>query len=104
MAFSSSYFMRHNGAQTADLATQITFQVEFHPEYLGAKKGDQIGVQLLLCPRGSEYSGPEQNMQMFNAWAGSPPTQTCVPSEPRLSNRVTFTYTGDPIRMAPLAR
>ena len=104
MAFSSFYFMRHNGAQTADLATQITFQVEFHPEYLGAKKGDQIGVQLLLCPRGSEYSGPEQNMQMFSGKAWEPADPDVRSVEPRLSNRVTFPYTGDPVRMAPLAR
>ena len=104
MAFSRSYFMRHNGIQTASLATQITFQVEFHPEHLGAKKGDQIGVQLLLCPRGSEYSGPEQNMQMSN-FMGRERADTDIRSvEPRLSNRVTFTYTGDPIRMAPLSR
>ncbi len=104
MEFSPSYVMRHNGKQTAALATQITFQVEFHPEYLGAKKGDRIGVQLLLCPRGSEYSGPEQNMQMFDAMGWEPADTDVRSVEPRLSNRVTFTYTGDPIRMAPLSR
>lgn len=103
MEFSQFYFMRHNGMQGADLATQITFQVEFHPEYLGAKKGDQIGVQLLLCPQGSEYSGPA-NTQMF-ATTNWEPADTDVRSvEPRLSNPFTFIYTGDPIRMAPLAR
>ena len=104
MEFSSFYFMRHNGFQTADLATQIAFQVEFHPEYLGAKKGDQVGVQLLLCPRGSEYSGPEQNMQMFNAMGWERADTDIRSVEPCLSNHATFTYTGDPIRMAPLTR
>ena len=104
MEFSSSYFMRHNGMQTTALATQITFQVEFHPEYLGAKKGDQISVQLLLCPRGSEYSGPEQDLRMSNTMGWNPADPDVRSVEPRLSNRVAFTYTGDPIRMAPRAR
>ena len=104
MEFSSFYFMRHNGMQSAALGTQITLQDEFHPEHLGAKKGDQIGVQLLLCPQGSEYSGPEQNMPMFDAM-GRESADTDVRSvAPRLSNRVTFIYTGDTIRMAPLTR
>ncbi len=103
MAFSDIYFMRHNGAWGGNLAGQMTFQVEFHPEILGAKKGDEIGVQLLLCPRGWEYSGPVQNSPMFNDdWEPIDADMRSV--EPRLTNRITFAYTGDPIRMAPLAR
>jgi hypothetical protein len=104
MEVSMEYGMRHNGMQSSKLATQITFQVEFHPEFLGVKKGDEIGVQLLLCPQGSEYSGPVQIRQWFNDIAWEPVDTDVRSVEPRLSNRVTFTYTGDPIRMAPLAR
>jgi hypothetical protein len=97
--FSGDLMMRHNGAMRIDFAKRICFQVEFHPEVLGAKKGDEIGVQLLLCPQGSEGSGP--SMQMLSGTTEMNPAVHDVDSlKPRMSNRVTFIYTGDPLRMA----
>ncbi len=98
--FSSYYDMRHNGAHTIEnSATEICFQVEFHPEILGAKKGDRIGVQLLLCPHGWESSGPEPWAKQLDAMA--PDDIDARFQQPRMSNRVTFMYTGDPAKMAP---
>ena len=101
-AFSMFYSMRHNGMVPRDSATEVGFQVEFHPEILGVKKGDTIGVQLLLCPMGSEYSGAQPD-QMINIGEGEFGNMELRFWQPRMSNRVTFVYTGDPVRMAPLA-
>jgi hypothetical protein len=101
-AFSMFYSMRHNGMVPRDSATEVGFQVEFHPEILGAKKGDTVGVQLLLCPIGSEYAGPEPG-EMPEIGEGEFGNMNLPFWLPRMSNRVTFIYTGDPVRMAPLA-
>lgn len=77
------------------MVKEIRFQMDFHPERLGVKKGDTVGVQLLFCPRGWEYSGPraladvsKETMQMDEdkpePWRIS-----------RMSNRVDFVYSGD---------
>ncbi len=99
--FSDFYFMRHNGGSPRASATEVGFQVEFHPEILGAKKGDAISVQLLLCPEGSGYSGPDPRLEIVMAEMESADLDLRF-RQPRLSNSVTFIYTGDPVRMAPL--
>ncbi len=101
-AFSMFYSMRHNGMVLRDSATEVGFQVEFHPDILGAKKGDAIGVQLLLCPMGSEYAGPEPG-GMPEIGEGEFGNKDLPFWLPRMSNSVTFIYTGDPVRMAPLS-
>ena len=101
-AFSMFYGMRHNGLVPRASATEVGFQVEFHPEILGVKKGDEIGVQMLLCPMSSEYSGPGPSNE-FDIGEGEYGGAELRFRQPRLSNKVTFVYTGDPVRMAPLA-
>lgn len=103
MPVSNQYFMRHNGALALEeFAKEVCFQVEFHPEILGAKKGDVIGVQLLLCPAGWSYSGPVPEMQQIAL--AEEPKQAPADAEhiqiARLSNRVNFVYSGDPASMA----
>ncbi|MDD5260365.1 MAG: hypothetical protein PHD76_00810 [Methylacidiphilales bacterium] len=75
---------------------EMHFRMEFHPEVLGVKKGDRVGMQLLYCPRGWEYVGPVQMDQALKAQ-----TEDEYPKPiSRLSNRIDFIYSGDPKSIA----
>ncbi|MDD5260363.1 MAG: hypothetical protein PHD76_00800 [Methylacidiphilales bacterium] len=78
------------------------FRMEFHPEVLGVKKGDTVGVQLLFCPHGWEYVGPAQMAQAQESRAklAGISANLEIPSISRLSNRIDFIYSGDPKSIA----
>jgi hypothetical protein len=73
---------------------EVHFQLDFQPDRLGAKKGDQIGLQMLFCPDRFERTGPEQALESFTS-----PSANASPlpvSFSKKSNRIDFTYSGDP--------
>jgi hypothetical protein len=74
---------------------EVHFNLGFKPEWLGAKKGDHIDVQFLYCPHGfipTRTSVPEfQDGQEFSG------THFSLTSCSELSNRINFTYSGNPL-------
>ena len=73
-------------------ATEIDFPIDFHPERLGAKKGDKIGVQLLVCPYGWEYSGAQ--MAQAQQQLPAPLTQFTSTKFSYPTARINFTCPG----------
>ena len=93
--------MRENGAMFSGTVKEVRFHVGFRPEILGVKKGDKVGVQVLVCSQGIEYSGPEGVHEAYaqlmeRAWAPHFGNAQIA----RVSNRVDFVYSGDPAAMA----
>ena len=86
-------------AANAGSEVEVRFQVEFHPEFLGLKKGDTVGVQLLYCPHGWECTGPELIKEAAAAMQKSVPIKAEQIHISRLSNRVDFVYSGNPKAM-----
>ncbi len=79
---------------------EIRFQMEFHPDRLAVKKGDTVGVQLLFCPQGWEYSGNKAMAQEVKAIMlddGRPKPLSIS----RMSNKVEFVYSGNPASATP---
>lgn len=73
---------------------EVHFQLNFLPERLrDLKKGDQVSVQLLYCPGGFETMGrlDDPHFDSLHDKPDSPPS-----SFSEISNRVDFTYSGDP--------
>jgi len=79
---------------------EVHFRMEFHPEYLKLKKGDTVGVQLLFCPHGWDWTGPVQVAQQAQDAMASELAKTDedLVSKPiaRMSNRINFIYSGNP--------
>jgi hypothetical protein len=73
---------------------EVHFDLQFQPDWLGVKKGDRVGVQLLFCPHRfvdtSEVADLAQ-AQEFLGHEAPPPA-----SFSELSNRIEFIYSGDP--------
>jgi hypothetical protein len=88
---------RQLGAADKDVR-EARFRVEFHPDYLGLKKGDKVAVQLLYC-RKWEYLSPAQ-MENQAALPGQRERDQPLVSLSRLSNRIEFIYSGDPKSIA----
>lgn len=76
---------------------EVHFDLQFLPEWLGVKKGDQVSVQLLFCPNGFKDTGL-QNAQLNQAQALDEteirPAPECFSA---MSNRVDFIYSGNPV-------
>lgn len=64
----------------------ITMEIQFDPQRFGAKEGDEIGLQLLFCPRGWAYEGDYGRMMRCYESASA------VLS--RMSSRVDFIWKG----------
>ena len=79
---------------------EVHFRLEFHPEYLGLKKGDTVGVQLLFCLYGWEETGPKRatDMSQVEEGPGLAEADQDLASRPiaRVSNRLNFIYSGNP--------
>ena len=88
-----------NGAVT--LEDEYNYLIEFHPEILHAKKGDTIGLQLLYCPGGFQYTLPQQVAKPDAAYIDSSPQDPPPLAISRLSPRIEFIYTGDPAAISP---
>ncbi len=73
---------------------EVHFDLSFKPDWLGAKKGDRVGVQFLYCPDGFtllRMPSPE-----FTSEAEFPGAVFSRTGFSELSNRIEFTYSGDP--------
>ncbi len=93
---------QRNGTGAAGRVKEVHFVMEFHPEVLGVKKGDRVGVQLLYCLGGWEYVGVAQMAQAQEprAQLADKSEDMQIPSISRLSNRINFIYSGDPKSIA----
>jgi hypothetical protein len=89
-------FTNHSGA--SQLVKEVHFRLDFHPEVLSVKKGDTIGLQLLFCPDGWEYAWQADQAQLTKALSLNSDDGR-LPAISRLSNRIDFTYSGDPKNM-----
>jgi hypothetical protein len=75
---------------------QVYFEMTFKPEWLGAKKGDRIGVQILFCPQGfAPLRGNRPQGFMVEPPRNGPPLPPSNFSQ--ASNKIEFTYSGDPL-------
>ncbi len=81
-------------AAAEKLVKEIRFRMEFHPDRLGVKKGDKVGVQLLFCPQGWGCSGEGIMEAMKSTISVEDKLEPWRIS--RMSNRVNFVYSGDP--------
>jgi hypothetical protein len=89
------------GDETANGATDYedsySYLIEFHPEFFHAKKGDVIGAQLLYCPGGYLITRPlSAAAPMLFDPKLFPKGDASAAAISRLSNRIEFTYSGDP--------
>jgi len=79
--------------------SMIDFNLAFKPEWLKAKKGDRIGVQVLFCTDGFFPLGGERDYGFPTETTGK--NTTLPPSAySQLSNKVEFIYSGDPANPA----
>ena len=61
----------------------MLLRLKIHPEHLGAKPGDRIGVQLIHCPNGWQFVADMAMMSMAHAMMDTPQPH-------RMTNRVDF--------------
>jgi hypothetical protein len=73
---------------------EIHFELILKPEWLGAKKGDRIGMQVLFCPSSfqSFEPSPLDFVEMERYRPVLPPSRFS-----EISNKIEFTYSGDPL-------
>jgi hypothetical protein len=76
------------GAQTW-YTQEVHFNLDFKPEWIGAKQGDRVGVQFLYCP--NHFI----RIQLYAAMM-QPESAFSQASFSEMSNRVEFIYSGDP--------
>jgi len=79
---------------------KVEFRMEFHPEHLGVKEGDTVGLQLLFCPHGWERVVLGCVMECKQTAMVSRLVEVAqdLASKPiaRMSNRINFVYSGNP--------
>jgi hypothetical protein len=73
---------------------EFHLDLEFLPGRLGVKKGDNVGLQLLICPDGWESCGPDH--AVTEAVVAPDEAKAGDIYISRMSNRLEFTYSGDP--------
>jgi len=73
---------------------RIRFDLHFKPEWLGVKKGDKVGLQLLFCPGGviALAAVQSESMSEVNEAQTEPPPEALS----EISNPIEFIYSGDP--------
>ena len=72
----------YSGAVPYKDPSSVRFNLDFHPERMGVKKGDKVGVQVLNCPNGCLSSGNLAQAMMADAIADSPPPPPISPRPP----------------------
>jgi len=72
---------------------EVHFDLDFQPEWIGAKKGDRIDVQFLYCPTG--FIQPPGGSANCFLRGDEPSSSYSCTSFSELSNRIAFTYSGD---------
>ncbi|HEY5793026.1 MAG TPA: hypothetical protein VIS74_06995, partial [Chthoniobacterales bacterium] len=71
---------------------QVRFDIRFDPKPLSVSEGDEVGLQLLFCPFGWQWSASARPQMKMSAQAAL--LEVRIPALAKLAPRVNYVWNG----------